>query len=144
MTEAEKKAIRWLGGVTMQPGSVDKQLIKRLQGLEPHLHLTPYENNRVAELLHKYRRQLGSVQLLILQVRETQAPKSLIAFCELQIRTGLTGNVYLICTDKAKVEAACMQVGKSVKSVYYSREYGTWAARIKDKPTKEKARQLVP
>lgn len=56
----------------------------------------------------------------------------------LNIVTGVTGNKYILGFSKDLVKWACQMIDKSPNSVYYSKKYDCWAARIKSKYHKRK------
>lgn len=57
---------------------------------------------------------------------------------------GLTGNYYVVCEDKDKLEQVCKNINKSISAIYYSIQYECWAIRIKARHHKIKIKELMP
>ena len=58
------------------------------------------------------------------------------------IHHGITGNYYIVSRDRMKIAEVCKQIGKAESSIYYSRRYEAWVARVKNKKQKLKLKEL--
>lgn len=50
---------------------------------------------------------------------------------------GLTGNYYVVCEDKTKLENVCKIINKSFSAIYYSVSYECWSIRVKCRKHKQ-------
>lgn len=52
-------------------------------------------------------------------------------------RMGIGGNIYVVCSISIPLKGLCLQIGKSVKSVYFNEKHNCYAIRIRNKTMKE-------
>lgn len=61
----------------------------------------------------------------------------------MEIKHGITGNLYAYSKNKKEVRWACLLIGKSTNSIYYNKKYGTYAIRVKRKDHKRMLQQIA-
>jgi len=58
------------------------------------------------------------------------------------IKFGVGGNVYVVCKSRTPLKNICTAIGKAQSSIYWSKKYGCYAFRIKQKAMKKRLAEV--
>lgn len=55
---------------------------------------------------------------------------------------GITGNMYAVSRNRMIIAEVCLKIGKSERSIYYSKKHKAWVIRVKNKKQKLKLKEI--